>query len=274
MNLLLILLALAGVAAGLYIARSRRWPGLALLGAATTLALYLATQNFRPESADVRTLIAAVTSYSEVAGIKLARFAASTPGVRVLILLPPGPLGTAEQALRQAFRKELASRVTLVGETTLKMPEEYRQRLESSVTNMPEQNRAEFIRMETEAYGNWMDLAVIEAVIREWSGRADLILWLANLPPSLSDLPPAVAPAGPKLLAVEAKLLTVNADPRLMKSLLQRGLVAAAVVANPKADPWSLPAQPPADVDRAFAQRFLLMTADTAGASSLEPMED
>lgn len=263
MTILLVLLALAGVAAGFHLAQSKRGPGLALLGASAVLAVFLAVQNFRADSADVRKLITTVTAYSEVAGIKLARFAAdSKPGARVMILRPPGSLGTAEKALLQAFRNEAGRGITLAGEVTLSMPDELRQKMESSLTNLSEKARADFIHAETVAYANWLDMAILDQIIQEWSGRADLILCLISLPPGLADAMQRGKPRDPQLLAADPKLMTVNADARLMESLLRRGVVAAAVVTNPDSDPWSLPATPPADVDRAFAQRYVLMTSD------------
>lgn len=250
---LLLLLAALGIVLGLRGARAGRRGGVLLLAAAGALALGLAVHRFRAGDANLRAVVSTATTYGEAMGRKLARETALRhPGARVLVLLPPGS-ATVDHAIADGFREEAAGLALAAETATLAAPAAVRAQLEQHLGALPPPERAAAVAQELDDYSRWLTADTLASLLRDWSGRADLVLYLPSLPTDLASRS-ALFQGGPRLLVA-------HVDAEQVDALLASGLADAAVLVNPASDLWHLPAHAPADVDKAFAQRYLLVTA-------------
>ena len=259
MTTIFLLLSAGALGIGWFLARKHPPAGRALLALGLLLALGVATHRFRAGPAGLRTQVALATAGHEGAGRALAREAARRqPGGRILILLPPGPLPARESALLAGFQGEADARSLTTESVRLEMPAARQARLAEGVSALPEAARAEATTRETANYEAWLTTGLLAALLREWNGRADFVLYLPRLPADLTGSSGAPFQGGPRLLAAYA-------EPEQAGPLFARGLAVAAVGPRPDAAP---PAPGAAeDGDSVFARHYRLLTPEALPAT-------
>lgn len=172
-------------------------------------------------------------NYARIRGMKLGLHVAETmPKARVLLLLPPTPKGSQEEALATGLRTTLGEAVTIVDTVTLVPPKD-----------LPEGEpwfTGKLVNEQTVKYQDKVDLVITGLGLPE-AGIQELWFWAKGV-----------------------KVALAAGDAARLKKALLAKLVIAAAATDPDVLPDEWP--PPQDLDTAFAKRFLLVTPENAEA--------
>jgi len=205
------------------------------------------------------TVIAREMAYQKVSAQKLAMYLAEKfPGSKALVLVQPGGGGAPERenALVSGLREGFGDKVTIVAELAPEIPEAAKQ---AFIAEMPPQEPGAETPDSADVIPPleyWYSAAVFDKAVKDYEGKIDLVVTTIGLPQDPGHMDFWGLDPRPKLAIVSGSIYR-------LKKAIQSQAIAAAVTYSPAAVYEDT--SPPADVDKAFAKRFLLVTPENIG---------
>jgi hypothetical protein len=264
MNVLLFLACVILVAAMVKAVQNHKQGGewgmpLALL--CIVLSIPVMWLNFRSPPAVSQEALRREQSYQDALGLKLAaEINAQFPQGRVVLVSIPGAPSGALETLRRA--------ITPSGRVTVATPdiEAEVRRLRAQIGNGEESEWADeledMLRMEMH-----LSPEMLNRTLESLSGTMDVLVFMAPLPFEIESL--AFWNFSPRPAVILASGQDIWNHDRL-GDLLRNGFIHGLIAYN--TDAWRTQGLPPADPEKAFAERYHWITLDTIGLlDTLQP---
>ncbi len=193
-------------------------------------------------------------AYQRIGARKLAAYLAEEyPGVRVLIVKEPELAAPSGRVcpLVEGLRAGFADKVTVVGEIAPEVPAgAYEAFLEGGVAPGEPAGESGIAMLPPPEF--WFTAAVFDKLVEAHRDDCDLIVSTIGLPMELRRMKYWHMRTAPRLALA-------NGPIHELRSAIRQDRVTAALTYNPSICEWDT-SRPPRDPDKAFAQRFLLVT--------------
>ena len=227
----------------------------------------------RSDSGRLHTILEKERAYRKISAQKLGAYLASNyAGARAVIVVQPKfpddvaapgppPVNTYQDALLEGLKAGFGDQITVVAEAAPEMPEQVKMALQASRApgpgNAPRPPDPMLLRPEF-----WLTTATFNDLVAEYKDQCDLIVSTIGLPPDLRGLSLWDMSPQPRLAILSGSVYE-------LRPVISSGQVTAAVTLNP-GYVYSENEKVPADLEEAFANRFLLLTAENVNQVAAE----
>lgn len=204
--------------------------------------------------------------FRAAAGTKLGQHLAENyRGDKALLLMPQARPGTEgpklseyEQVFVDALRDALEGGVTIAATVTPEPPPEVREQYEEMLRQMRGEESGEVAEYDKEMMYEampmyeWFTAERLDTIVRQHKDECDLLIAVCELPPDLFNARFWRSADPPKVAVTSGNVYSYF-------KAIQADAIVAAIAHNPNA---TFEEKAPKDVDKAFAERYLLVTPE------------